>query len=89
MTERLMHIVFCVLAGGLAGLTAPGCGSNACEDADARYEECGLGENESPSECSGEAECWASCVADADCDTLLGNGPPSADYQECISDCND
>jgi hypothetical protein len=77
-----------LLAAGFAFALVPGCGSNACDDADARYEECGLGSNESTGECTGEAECWASCVADADCDTLTGR-KISDDYIDCIADCNE
>jgi len=77
-----------MLLVAIAAASAMGCGSNACEDADARYEECGLTTDTHTQDCSGIVECWASCKADADCETLIGTHR-SPDYDACIADCKD
>ena len=81
----------CFVAMSVMALSVGACGGDACEDADARFEECGLTESKNGAgECSSdEDECYAGCNADADCADLLGERPLSDDYVACIADCTE
>jgi hypothetical protein len=63
-----------MLAVGMMGLLAvvgTGCG-NACDDAADHLEECGLstGDGDGDGDCTDQAEAFANCIVDKDCDSI-------------------
>jgi len=83
--------IFAALATGLL-LFGTGCG-NACDDAVAHIEDCGVdtgdgdGEGEE-AECDEAAECAAECVSAASCETLKGEDLDGAiALGECATAC--
>ena len=71
--------------------TLTGCGSDACEDAAAKLEDCGedAPEPKSSVECTGESECIAQCFVDhGTCEdlqkTLIEANPA---YRDCHLGC--
>jgi hypothetical protein len=83
---RLVPLTFVLLS-----LCIAGCGSDACEEAAAKLETCGVdvGEPKDSSSCTGESECVAECVIDfATCDDLSTTlAEASPDFRDCFIDC--
>ena len=82
-----------LLVLSMASLQTVGCGSDACEEAAAKLEECGedAPEPKSSVECTGESECVAQCFVDhGTCDDLnksIVEAPP--EYRDCHLGCLD
>jgi hypothetical protein len=84
--RTLIVLALSILATALAG-----CGSDACEDAAAKLEECGVDapEPKSSVECTGQDECIAQCFVDhGTCDdldkTVIEANP---EYRDCHLGC--
>jgi hypothetical protein len=75
----------------LATSTLTGCGSDACEDAAAKLEDCGedAPEPKSSVECTGESECVAQCFLDyATCEDLQKTiMEATPEYRDCHLGC--
>jgi len=85
MLRVLTAVCLCLL------LAAPfaGCGSNACDDACDKIEECGgtCTGDVNGGECTGQAECVAGCIADASCQELTDILNPQNPYLQCVGKC--
>lgn len=62
-----------IISIGFLAAFGIGCG-DACDDAIDKLEECGVdtsgGDGDSDVDCSGDAEKFAECINDADCDAI-------------------